>query len=224
MGLNLDPLGLGDPLDISGRSAAASSVETAQANAELLRKFSDISQENLLPFLELSNRALPGLEQGATPEGFFQSANELRPLLDQFGAPIVEEKLEELNQQLGQSGKTRSGFAATSAADIQEDTDLSILLQLQSVLTGRQQRVAGFGAGSGSNLARLGQRSAEQLGRVQSEGILGAASATAAGQQNFLQLAGLGLDFIPQGATTAPQTTIPDDQSINPFANVQAVA
>jgi len=188
-----------DPLDLSGQGAAAGALETSQVNADLLRGFSDASQANLQPFLDVSNRQLPALEASATPEGFFNDANALRPLASELAAPIVADRTRDLTSQLGSTGLTRSGFAGTAAADIQEDADLSMLLQLQTMLQGRRQRVAGQGSATGGNLARLGASSAEQLGSVQSQGILSAAQATAAGQQNLLSLAGLGANFANTG-------------------------
>ena len=41
-----------DPLGISGTAAAESTVASAQANADLMRGFSDVSQANLQPFLD----------------------------------------------------------------------------------------------------------------------------------------------------------------------------
>ncbi len=208
MGFSLESLV--DPLDLSGQRAASSQLETAQSNAALLRTFFNQSQENLQPFLDVSNQALPGLEQGASTGGFFDTANQLRPLTAGIRESVTEERLGDLNAQLGQRGLTRSGFAAQSAADIQEDTDLSLLLQLQSMLTGRQQQVAGQGASAGTALSRLGQSSAEQLGQIQSQGILGAQAATAAGQQNLIGLAGLGASF----ANRPPQQGVPINQQI----------
>lgn len=198
MAIDLGPadfIGIGDPLDITGRGAASGALETATTNAELLREFSNITQQNLQPFLDVSNRQLPGLESSATPGGFFADAEALRPLVNELGAPIVADRTRDLQSRLGASGQTRSGFAALEAADIQEDVDLSLLLQLQQMLQGRRAQVAGFGAQTGTNLSRLGLSSAEQLGQVQSQGILAGAQATAAGTQNVVNLAGLGSQF-----------------------------
>lgn len=184
-----------DPLDLGGGRAAASSVATAETNAQLLRTFFDQSQQNLDPFLDVANRTLPGLEQSATPEGFFGDIDALRPIVSQITQPIVQDGLRDFNSELGAAGQTRSGFAATGAADIQEDADLNLLLQLQSMLTGRRQQVAGFGTGTGKVLSQLGQSSGEQVANVRGAGIRGGAAATAAGQQNVLDLAGLGAEF-----------------------------
>lgn len=192
-----------DPLDIGGGRAAAGQVEGAQANAELLRTFFNQSQENLSPFLDAANRTLPGLEQGASPEGFFGDIEALRPIVSSINQPIVEDRLRDFSSEIGSKGLTRSGFAATGAADIQEDADLSLLLQLQSMLSARKQQVAGFGPTSGTNLSRLGASSAEQIGGVQSRGVIGAQSARAGGQQNILDLAGLGAEFL--NPATLPQ-------------------
>lgn len=199
-----------DPLDLGGGRAAQGLVDNAESNAKLLRTFFDQSQQNLDPFLDVANRALPGLEQSATPEGFFGDIDALRPIVSQITQPIVEDRLRDFNSQLGAAGQTRSGFAATGAADIQEDADLNLLLQLQSMLTGRRQQVAGFGTGTGKVLSQLGQSSAEQIGSVRGAGIRGGAAATAAGQQNIIDLAGLGVEF----ANTSSSGNSPSIQSM----------
>jgi hypothetical protein len=202
----LDPSTLMDPLGLSGSAAADQITGTAQTNSDLLRGFSDVSQENLQPFLDVSNQQLPALEAGASPEGFFNDANALRPLASSITQPIVEEQIGNLSSSLGSKGLTRSGFAATSAAGIQEDADLSMLLQLQQMLQGRRSTVAGQGAQAGGNLARIGQQSAEQIGQIQSQGVLGGQQALAAGQQNMIGLAGLATDFF------APKTQRTNEQ------------
>lgn len=193
-----------DPLDLGGNKAADRSISAAEKNASTLRHFSDITQGNLQPFLDVANQSLPGLEAGASTGSFFDTANALRPLGESINRPIVEDRTRDLSSTLGASGLTRSGIAGTAAADIQEDADLSFLLQLQSMLTGRGQQVAGFGTNTGTNLARLGQQSAENLGAVQSQGILSAANSIGQGQQNAIGLVGLGTEFIPAGGGGAP--------------------
>jgi hypothetical protein len=207
------PIGAGDPLGLTGNQAAAGQIDTAQANADLLRSFSDKTQANLQPFLDVSNRQLPGLEAASSVGGFFDDANALRPFVSELTAPIVEDRTRDLSSQLGAKGLTRSGFAGRAAADIQEDADLSVLLQLQDMLKSRRSTVAGLGAGTGGNLARLGQSSAENLASVQSQGIMGAAQAQAQGNQNFVNLAALGSQFIPMDG---PGVSINQDIANNP--------
>lgn len=185
-----------DPLDFGGSQSSVRTVAEAEKNAALLREFSDITQANLQPFLDLAAGALPGLEQGATPEGFFAAAEELRPFAEQLAAPVVEEETERLTAGLAARGLTRTGGAISAAADIQEQADLSALLQLQNLITGRQQQIAGFGEGTGESLARLGQQSAEQIAGIRSGGVLRGAQAQAAGQQNLINLAGLGISSL----------------------------
>ena len=87
------------------------------------RNMFDVGQENLQPFLDLGNQQLPALEQGASVGGFFDDANALRPLVSSINQPIIDENMRDLNTSLGQSGLTRSGFAAQAAADVEEDAD-----------------------------------------------------------------------------------------------------
>lgn len=162
------------------------------------RNMFDVGQENLQPFLDLGNQQLPALEQGASVGGFFNDPNALRPLVSELNQPIVDERMRDLNTSLGQSGLTRSGFAGTAAADIQEDADLSLLLQLQEMFSGRRQQVAGVGGQAGSNLGRLGQQSAEQLSSIRSREQLADIQGKAQQQTNLFGLAGIGAEFFNQ--------------------------
>jgi len=163
--------------------------------AEERRDPFDVGQENLQPFLDLGNQQLPALEQGASVGGFFDDPNALRPLVSEINQPIIDDRLRDLNTQLGQTGLTRSGFAAQAAADIQEDADLSLLLQLQEMFSGRRQQVAGVGGQAGTTLGRLGQQSAEQLSGIRSREQLADITGKAQQTQNLLGLAGLGIEF-----------------------------
>jgi len=188
-----------DPLDLGGRGAAEGQIEASQSAADISRRFFDISQANLQPFLDLSNQQLAGLQGAATPGQAFDIAQSLRPAVEEITAPILQERLRELGGGLGAKGLTRSGFAGTAAADIKEDLELSFLLQLQSQFTARRQAVAGQGQQAGTALGQLGQQSGENIANILSQGVLGAQQATAAGQQNLIGLAGFGASFLGQG-------------------------
>lgn len=209
-----------DPLDLGGRGAAESQVEASQSAADISRRFFDISQANLQPFLDLSNEQLAGLQSSATPGQAFDIAQTLRPAVDQITAPILQERLGELSAGLGAKGLTRSGFAAKSAADIQEDLDLSLLLQLQSQFTGRRQAVAGQGQQAGTALAQLGQQSGEDIASILSQGVLGAQQTRAAGQQNVLQGLGFGASFLGNQG----QPALDPNRFLNTSTNVSAIA
>lgn len=196
MAFLLDGFNVLDPLDISGAGAAESQIESSQQAADTLRLFFDQAQQNLQPFLDVGNRALPGLETAARPGSFFDIANTLRPTVEGITEPVLQDQLRTLGAGLGARGLTRSGFAGQAAADIQGDLDLSLLLQLQDQFTQRGQVVAGQGQQAGGQLAGLGQQAAENIGNVLSQGVLGAQQATAAGQQNVLGLAGFGANFL----------------------------
>lgn len=209
-----------DPLDFGGRGAAEGQIEASQSAADISRRFFDISQANLQPFLDLSNQQLAGLQASATPGQAFDIAQTLRPAAEEITAPILQERLRELGAGLGARGLTRSGFAGTAAADIQEDLDLSLLLQLQSQFTQRRQAVAGQGQQAGSVLSQLGQRSGEDIANILSEGVLGAQQTQAAGTQNLLGLAGFGASFLGnQGQPALNQNRFLDNS-----ANVAAIA
>ena len=195
-----------DPLDLGGRGAAEGAVRSAKDSAAILREFFDKSQENLQPFLDVSQAQLPGLEASATPEGFFGEANALRPIAQGISDDLVNNRLRDFNASLGAAGATRSGGAISGAADIQEQADLAVLLELNEMLQGRRQRIAGQGGVTGGNLSRLGQSAAEQLADVQASGFAGAGAAKAAGAQNFINLAALGSQFIPRGGVDIDQT------------------
>ncbi len=193
MGLNIGKIL--DPLDLSGQQAAESTVESAEDSAALQKQFSDITQANLQPFLDLASRTLPGLEAGATPGGFFGDVEALRPLAQQVAAPVAQEQTQQLNAILASQGQSRSGGAISGAADIQEQADLAALFQLQDMLTARRQKVVGAGAQTGTTLGALGQQSAEGIAETSSEGILRGAQARAQGTQNLLGIAGTVAEF-----------------------------
>ena len=196
-----------DPLDLGGTAAAKSTIKSARTSADLIRRFSEQSQANLQPFLDLSQRTLPGLEAGATLPGFFSGLEELRPIAESISGPVAEERLREFNTSLAQRGLTRSGVAATGAADIQEQADLEVLLQLQSMFTSRQQAVVGGGVGTATNLSRLGERSSRDIADILGGGQRSAGQAVAAGQQNIIDLAGFGAGFFSPRANTTPAGT-----------------
>ena len=118
--------------------------------------------------------------------------------MSDINQPILDEKFRDLNTSLGQAGLTRSGFAGTAAADIQEDADLSLLLQLQEMFSGRRQQVAGVGGQAGTTLGALGQRSAEQLSGIRSREQLADIQGKAQQTTNLFGLAGLGAEFFNQ--------------------------
>lgn len=200
MALGIDVTSILDPLDLGGTQAAEDTLAASEANAALLRRFSDVAQGNLQPFLDLASRTLPSLEDGASPGGFFGDAEALRPLAESLAAPKIQEETERLNRLLSSQGLTRSGAAVSGAADITEQQTISQLLGLQDLLNRRRQQITGSGAGTGGELAQLGLESGQQLGDIQSQGILGSAQARAAGQQNLVNLGALGADFFaPEG-------------------------
>ena len=103
----------------------------------------------LQPFAEAGRTALPGLVSGATLPGFGQNISDIfsSGALD----PLVSERQRAATGQLAQAGLTRSGQAAQTAADIPAE----LAFQIESLLSGRQQQLAGFGQTAATNLSEL---------------------------------------------------------------------
>ncbi|WP_299083050.1 hypothetical protein [uncultured Paraglaciecola sp.] len=184
-----------DPLDLSGNRAAASTLRAARRSADTIGQMYDLSQQNILPFLQGANSLLPGLSYTASPEGALGYATAYAPMSADINRDAISENMRDLNSGLGASGMRRSGAGAEMAADVVSGADMSFLLSLQDFMNKRQQRIAGLGINSGTKLAALGQDTAERTGDILAGGILGGAQASAQGGQNIVNAVGTGLSF-----------------------------
>ena len=197
-----------DPLDLAGVRAAGRTVRASERAARTMGEMFDRTQANLQPFTDAGNSMLPGLSRTATPGGALDYATAYAPMSEALNRPAIEDRMRDVNSQLGASGMRRSGFGVETAADIEGDAHMSFLLSLQSFMNQRQQRIAEFGINSGMKLSRLGQDSAERTGDMLASGILSGAQTQAQGAQNVARLGAAGLSFYRQ--RQKPPTTTND--------------
>lgn len=153
---------------------AALFIERAnrEAIAEILRMF-EKTEAQVDPFIQAGTRALPGVEAASTVEGFGANLSEIFS----SGAlqPLIDERTRAAQGQLSAGGLTRSGKGVQDIANISSDLGL----QIEQLLSGRQQNLATGGVGSALQLGGLGARAAEaqsplfqQIGQAQSSGSL----------------------------------------------------
>lgn len=174
----------------AGETAAGFETAANQQAIEEIRRQFDVTRGDILPFLEAGQRQIPALEQRATPGGLDQILGQIFNT-DIFGS-LVEERGRAVEGQLAAGGLTRSGTALAEAARVPTD----IGLQIEQLLTGRSQALAGGGQSAASSLGQFGSQSAggianllSQSGQSQASGLLADEQADAAGSQNFLNTA-----------------------------------
>lgn len=144
--------------------------------AELRRQF-DLTQENVSPFLQAGQEALPGVVQGSTIGGFGQRLNEIF----NSGAlqPLIDERMRAAQGQLAAGGLTRSGTALREIANI----PTSLGLDIENLLNSRQTNLAGSGQNAAIGLGALGQQNAQSIANLQGQIGQGFASGFLADQQ-----------------------------------------
>lgn len=165
----------------------------AQANREAIgeqrRQFDEI-QALLAPFVESGTEFLPMVQQGATTEG----------LGDRIGAIMRGEGFDELlderrlavDNQISQSGLSRSGFALEEAANL----PASLAFDIENMLYGRQQNLATAGQNAAVQQGGFGQQTAgnisslqSQIGQIMGQGRIGEAQANSSGTSQLLNVA-----------------------------------
>ena len=183
--------------DSGSKAAELEAAANQAAVAELRRQF-DLTQENVAPFLEAGQRAVPGLEQASTVGGLDQRLREIFNT-DIFGS-LVGERTRSVNNQLAAGGLTRSGTALLEAARIPTDIGLA----LEQLLTNRLSNLSGSGQNAALGLGGLGARNAESIagllrdtGRARSGGSILDAQAGAKFGTQFGGLIGAGANLIP---------------------------
>ena len=161
---------------------------------EIKRQF-DITKADVDPFITAGKTALPGVETGATLEGF--GANIADILGSDVLKPLIEERTRAVQGQLSAGGLTRSGKAVEDIAGIPTD----FAFQLEELLFGRKADVAGTGVASALDLGSLGASAASETGgllsktgKARSSGLLTTAQAEAEG---FEQAAGTAATLLP---------------------------
>lgn len=147
-----------------GKDKSAGSRAAGEAN-----KLTQQGIDALMPFLTAGAGQLGSLTQGATAGGLNERLAEILGG-DTFSA-LTGERERAVQGQLSAGGLTRSGTGLQSIANV--PTELA--LQLESLLTGRSQQLAGQGLGAGTNIASLFNLQGENV----SSGIVTDASASA---------------------------------------------
>jgi len=170
-------------------AAQFAALQQAQAITKAIKTIRSSQQQALgaiQPFQQAGLAQLPGLQAGATPQGF--GAN-LEAIIS-GGAldPLIAERGRAAQGQLSQAGLSRSGFGGGFLGDISQET----IFGLEALLTGRQQNLAGVGFGAAQNIANIqgqgGANIANLLtgrGEALALGTLGQAQAQAQGAQNL---------------------------------------
>jgi len=176
--------------DDSGKKAANAQVQANQASIDEMKRQFGITQENIAPFLQAGQGAIPGVEAGATVGGMDEMLAQIFNS-DIFGS-LVDERQRGVQGQLAAGGLTRSGTALTEAARV--PTDLGLMLE--QMLNSRQSSLMNTGLNAATGLGQMGQQNSANIGNMLSasgnavsSGIITDAQAKAQGQQNMLNTA-----------------------------------
>lgn len=175
--------------DAGGQAAQIQGGFSKQAIEELKRQFG-ITQEDLAPFVEAGQEALPSVIEGTTAAGLDARIAELLDT-EVFGS-LVGERGRAAEGALAAGGLTRSGTAIKEAAAIPTD----IALVLEGLLSGRQANLAGSGQNAALGLGSLGATSSANIaellnlqGQVAGQGVITDATARAAADENLVNIA-----------------------------------
>ena len=174
----------------AGGRAASAEVAGAQLGIDEIRRQFDVTQENIQPFLAAGTGALGAVQEGATVQGLESIISEILGG-EAFGS-LVGERQTALQGQLAAGGLTRSGTALEEAAAI--PTDLAF--QIENLLAGRQQNLAGTGQNAATGLGALGAQASSGIAQLlkgqgvsQGAGILTNAQQQAATGSQALSIA-----------------------------------
>lgn len=188
-------MGFGDK-NAGGDAAGLQAQANLQGIEEIKRQFG-ITQENVDPFIQAGQGALPDVQQGATAGGFGQRLQDIFSggALD----PLLEERTRAAQGQFAAGGLTRSGAGVRGVADISSQLGFDI----EQLLFGRQQGLAGQGVNSALQLGSLGQGSAQgqanlfsNTGAARSSGSLLDAQTKAANIEQAGQVVGTVLPLL----------------------------
>jgi hypothetical protein len=181
----------GGPGAKAARQAAGVQSAASEEAIRVLQEQLGITREQFAPFIEAGRGAVPGVEAASTVGGLDQIINQIMGG-EAFGG-LVEERQRGIEGTLAAGGLSRSGAAIEEGARI--PTDLAF--QLEQLLTGRKQNLAGTGltavsqeAGQAGNLTQQIIQSITGGAQATASGILGAAQSRTAGIQNLLNLGG----------------------------------
>lgn len=176
--------------DKAGKRAAEAQVQANDASIAEMRRQFDTTQQNIAPFLQAGQGAVPGVEAGATVGGMDEMLAQIFNS-DIFGS-LVDERTRAVEGQLAAGGQMRSGLGLQEAARV--PTDLGLMLE--QMLNGRQTNLMNTGLSAATGLGQLGQNNSanignmlSQSGQAMSSGIITDQQAKAQGQQNMLNTA-----------------------------------
>lgn len=141
-------------------SGTGRSEQFSREGVQEIRRLLGQTQADFDPFIQAGTRQLPGLERGATVGGLDETLAQIFSS-DTFGA-LRDERTRAVQGGLSAGGLTRSGTATRELSQIPVD----IGLQLEQLLTGRSQQLAGQGLGAASNLGSLRGQAGGQIGNL----------------------------------------------------------
>lgn len=185
-----------DPGNLSGQFGSGDvGADAARLQNDALREALEFqkqqfftTQRNINPFIQAGQGALPSVVDSATVQGLDSNIRDISNS-GIFGG-LLEDRTRAVEGQLSAGGLTRSGTGVQAAAEI----PTSLLLQLEGLLSGRTENIAGQGLNAAQGLGSIGQTGAAniatniaQLGINSGNGILTDAQAKAAQQQQVIQ-------------------------------------
>jgi hypothetical protein len=154
-----DALGFGGRDNSAGRAAEAQNLKTQEAIDGLQGQF-DRGEERLNPFIEGGTDAFGRQVTDATQGGL--EANLAAILGGDAFQTLRDERLRDAQGQLSAGGLTRSGTALETISDI--PTDLAF--QIENLLSGRTNAVAGQGFNAVNNLNTADFNTQNQIGSL----------------------------------------------------------
>ena len=207
-----------------GEGAAESTVKTAEKGTAEQRRQFDLAQENLQPFLDASLAQIPGLEEGATQEGFISRLLNVRENI-----PDIFSSVTDARGQAGQQASASAGINLTPEA-IQEISQLppevqdALVFDIEQELNRREQEIFAPGTTTGTNLARLGAQSATGIGNTLTQGLFDAQQARAAGGENIAAIGGGIASFLTAPNNQQQSGAVNQQQFFQPVASNQSFA
>ncbi len=159
----------------------------ASAAADESRRAEERARQDLGPFVQAGQGALPGLIEGSTVGGLDERLGRIFDS-DIFGR-LVEERTRSVAGQLAAGGLTRSGTALQEIGNVPS----SLALQIEQLLTGRLGGLAGQGLQAGTGLAEVGLSGGQFRGEALSQGIATDAETTAKRNQALLNASASGV-------------------------------
>jgi len=169
--------------------ATKQSIRGIEQGIEAIEGSTEAALTAQQPFFAAGQQGLQDFSGGATLQGFGGNLQDIfsSGALD----PLISERQRAAQSALGSAGLTRSGAAATSAANIPAE----LAFQIEALLSGRQQNLAGIGQQAAGNISNIEQLSGSNIaaartnqGQVTSSGTLGTAQAKQAGLENIAGL------------------------------------